>query len=190
MGLRAGPCQMKAYRNLVRKFKRTGLWTDEAHLSLKGGVNSQNCRIWSTENLNEIIQEGLHDKKVTVWSSNTRYDRNHIQPFVRSGRIGSGYWGWMSCAGPGELVRINPQFTSAEYVDMLESLMLPTVRAIYSDNNIDFVHDKVPVVRWPTKSPDLNFIKHLWAAVVRNWENEDNIRTVYALHQSVMSVWE
>ncbi|KAF2887712.1 hypothetical protein ILUMI_18461 [Ignelater luminosus] len=123
-------------------------------------------------------------------SNNTRYDRNHIQPIARSGRIGSGYWGWMSCAGPGKLVRINPQFTSAEYVDVLESLMLPTVRAIYSDNNIDFVHDKAPVVRWPTKSLDLNLIKHLWAAVVRNWENEDNIRTVYALHQSVMSVWE
>ncbi|KAF2888397.1 hypothetical protein ILUMI_17776 [Ignelater luminosus] len=43
------------------------LWIDEAHLSFNGGVNSQTCRIWLTENPDEIIQEDLHNKKVTVW---------------------------------------------------------------------------------------------------------------------------
>lgn len=149
------------------------------------------------------------DFRKTLWrANNTRYDRRHIQPIKRSGRISCGYWGWMSSAGPGELVRISPHFTSAEYVSILEDVMLPTARAIYPDNNIVFIQDNSPVhtarivrewfeehpdiqtVRWPTKSPDLNPIEHLWAAAVRNWGDERNIRTADDLHRNVMSVWE
>lgn len=43
------------------------LFIDEPHFSL----NNQNCRIESSDNLHEIVQEELHDKKVTVWYSFT-----------------------------------------------------------------------------------------------------------------------
>ena len=36
----------------------TILWTDEAHFSLNGEVNTWNCRIWATENPNELYQPG------------------------------------------------------------------------------------------------------------------------------------
>ncbi|KAF2883572.1 hypothetical protein ILUMI_22636 [Ignelater luminosus] len=118
-------------------------------------------------------------------------ERVDLSPFTRRGRISSGYWGWMSSAGPGELARISPHFTAAEYVDVLENVMLPTVRAIYPDNNIVFVHDNSPVhtariVReWFEEHEDIQA-----AAAVRNWENEENIRTVDVLHYNVMRVWE
>lgn len=44
------------------------LMTDEAHFTLSGGVNKQNCRIWGTENPHAIHEEPLHDQKVTVWA--------------------------------------------------------------------------------------------------------------------------
>lgn len=44
------------------------LMTDEAHSTLSGGVNKQNCRIWGTENPHAIHEEPLHDQKVTVWA--------------------------------------------------------------------------------------------------------------------------
>lgn len=44
------------------------LMTDEAHFTLSGGVNKQNCHIWGTENPYEIHETPVHgQKKVTVW---------------------------------------------------------------------------------------------------------------------------
>lgn len=31
------------------------LWTDEAHFFLNSGVDTQNCRMWSTNNPHEIV---------------------------------------------------------------------------------------------------------------------------------------
>ena len=39
----------------------------EAHFTLSGYINKQNCRIWCSEN-NQIIEErSLHPEKDTVW---------------------------------------------------------------------------------------------------------------------------
>nr|CAI5859568.1 unnamed protein product [Callosobruchus analis] len=43
------------------------LMTDEAHFTLSGSANRQNCRIWGTENPHEIHEASLHDQRVTVW---------------------------------------------------------------------------------------------------------------------------
>ena len=40
-----------------------GLWTDEAHFTLRGSVHSPNCRILATENPRTVMQ----DEKVLVW---------------------------------------------------------------------------------------------------------------------------
>lgn len=49
-------------------FWKTILMTDEAHFTLSGGVNKQNCRIWGTDNPHAIHETPLHDQKVTVWA--------------------------------------------------------------------------------------------------------------------------
>jgi Helix-turn-helix domain (DUF4817) len=43
------------------------LFTDEAHFHLNGAVNTHNMRIWSCENPNEVIEQPLHSRKVTVF---------------------------------------------------------------------------------------------------------------------------
>ncbi|GFU82361.1 DUF4817 domain-containing protein [Trichonephila clavipes] len=43
------------------------LWTDEAHFTLQGSVNTHNCRIWANENPRTVVETPLHDEKVTVW---------------------------------------------------------------------------------------------------------------------------
>ncbi|GFU11546.1 DUF4817 domain-containing protein [Trichonephila clavipes] len=43
------------------------LWTDESHFTLRGSVNTHNCRIWATENPRTVVETPLHDEKVTVW---------------------------------------------------------------------------------------------------------------------------
>ena len=41
-----------------------------------------------------------------------------------------GLWGWMSAFGPGEMTEIEGRLTSHQYVDILEHVMLPSVRAM------------------------------------------------------------
>ena len=43
------------------------LWTDEAHFTLGGSVNSHSCRVWATENPRTVVETPLHDEKATVW---------------------------------------------------------------------------------------------------------------------------
>ena len=43
------------------------LWTDEAHFTLEGAVNMQNCRIWGSTKLLIVHQQPLHSVYVTVW---------------------------------------------------------------------------------------------------------------------------
>ncbi|KAF2902805.1 hypothetical protein ILUMI_03380 [Ignelater luminosus] len=58
--------------------------------------------------------------------NNTRYDPSHVHTTNRSGRVTAGYWGWMSCHGPGELVQVSPRFSSQEYITILKDVLLPT----------------------------------------------------------------
>ena len=47
-------------------------FTDEAWFSLSGFVNSQNTRIWSSENPNAIQETPLHPEKIGVWCAISR----------------------------------------------------------------------------------------------------------------------
>ncbi|GFX04187.1 hypothetical protein TNCV_3973361 [Trichonephila clavipes] len=51
-------CAASCLENAVR---------DEAHFSLNGYVNKQNCRIWSEANPQVYIETPLHPEKLTVW---------------------------------------------------------------------------------------------------------------------------
>ena len=93
-------------------------------------------------------------------------------------------------------------------MDILEDVLLPSVRAVYpAPEHIFMVQDNCPVhtsllVRewfeehpsitplfWPAKSPDLNPIEHLWARMTLEWDHK-NERTPSALMEHVREVWE
>ena len=111
-----------------------------------------------------------------------------------------GLWGWMSAFGPGEMTEIEGRLTSHQYVDILEHVMLPSVRAmlipppqqiyIAMDNapihNSQAVkewftdHPEVSRISWPPKSPDMMPIEHLWAKMTKKWDenvprNKENL---------------
>jgi len=49
-------------------FHKKILFSDEAHFWLNGYVNKQNCRIWSEDNPQAIVETPLHPEKLlTVW---------------------------------------------------------------------------------------------------------------------------
>lgn len=124
----------------------------------------------------------------------------------RSGRVCAGLFGWMH-AGVGELVDVGPgRFTGLKYVEILEDVLLPTVRAMFVPDPDPFylVHDNSPihislvVRRWfdehpeitvlphPPRSPDLNPIENVWRVMTRSIENPTRESVVIA----AVEAWE
>ncbi|CAK1590754.1 unnamed protein product [Parnassius mnemosyne] len=48
-------------------FSEKVIFSDEAHFHLDGFVNTQNCRIWDSENPHAIHEKQMHPQRVTVW---------------------------------------------------------------------------------------------------------------------------
>ena len=61
--------------------------------------------------------------------NNSRYDPKHIYEVARSGHVTVNMWGWINLNCVGELTEINGRFTAEQYIEILEEVMLPTVRA-------------------------------------------------------------
>ena len=139
---------------------------------------------------------------------NTRYEEKNISTNRRSGRIDLGFWGWVSGDVVGELVPIEGKFTGEKYLEILEQVLIPTVKSVYSDFHVIFlVEDNSPIHRskivrnwinnrkdiiridWPANSPDLNIIENIWKLVVKDWDitktrNKENLK------EHVIKSWE
>lgn len=139
---------------------------------------------------------------------NTRYDAINITERARSGRLSVCCYGWMWAAGPGELVTIDGYLNAEEYINILETSLLPSVRsyALPEPNDIILVQDRSPIhtshavmswfrqhpefhlIDWPTKGCDMNPIENLWGIMVDDWEVRDITRD--AAERKTREVWE
>ena len=122
----------------------------------------------------------------------SRYDEANIYHIARSGHVTCNTWGWIHLYGVGELTKIEGRFTSDQYLEILEEVMLPSVRsyALPYPEKIIFMQDNCPIhtakiikrwfaeqrdvelLPWPSKACDLNPIEHVWANIVNCWEPE------------------
>ena len=111
--------------------------------------------------------------------------------------------------GPGELVKLPGRFTGNAYLELLEDVLLRTVRAIAipQPEPIILVHDNSPihtsrvvrtwlaqhpeivVINWPAKGCDINPIENLWAIMVREWDVGEQ-HTCQAIETKAFEVWE
>ena len=67
--------------------------------------------------------------KLHCWRPDgTRYARKNIYEVARSGHVTANVWGWIHLYGVGELAEIHGRFNSEQYIEILEEVMLPTVR--------------------------------------------------------------
>ncbi|NSX83578.1 hypothetical protein GOM44_04430 [Wolbachia endosymbiont of Atemnus politus] len=142
----------------------TFFWTDEAHFHLQGHVNTQNCRIWATENPLATHSVPLQPAKVTVWCG-----------FTASFILGPFFYEEIGRSGP-----VTCTITGKRYENLLRNQVIPALQQRACVGSIIFMQDGAPphifnpvkqlltmhfgtriISRhfptvWPPRSPDLN----------------------------------
>lgn len=158
------------------------LWSDETKINLFGSDGVK--RVWR--------QPG------------EEYKDKCVLPTVKHGGGSVMVWGCMSAAGTGELQFIEGTMNANMYCDILKQSMIPSLRrlgrrAVFQHDN-DPKHTsktttallkklRVKVMDWPSMSPDLNPIEHLWG--ILKWKVEERkVSNIHQLRDVVMEEWK
>ena len=138
----------------------------------------------------------------------TRYHPQHVQRTQHSGRVAAQFWGYITAAGPGELVTVPNHMNSDDYIDVLQNVLLPSLQANFPEQNeFLFMHDNSSVhtshktqrwlqehpeivcIEWPPRSPDCNPMEHVWAYMINKWEQRRQDKKKQILVNHVMELW-
>ena len=155
--------------------------------------------LWSDEiKINLFGSDGFKH----VWRRpGEEYKDKCVMPTLKHGGGNVMVWGSMSAAGVGELHFIEGNMDSNMYWEILQLRMISSLQKL--GLRAKFQHDKDPkqtatallkslrvkVMDWPSMSPDLNPIEHLWG--ILKWKVEvRKVLNICQLHDVVMEEWK
>jgi hypothetical protein len=99
----------------------------------------------------------------------------------KSGRFSVNCHAWISRDGLGELYPLSSNFNSQNYLNLLETELLPKIISRFGDSIPIYMHDNAPIhtakiikeflnnfeglaqIDWPVKGADLNLVENIWA---------------------------
>lgn len=200
IGLYGRIARKKPYVNKVNRQKRL----EYARTYREMPLGYWNRVIWSDETKFNLFGS---DGKVMVWRTpKEELDPKCTVPTVKHGGGSVMCWGCFSSAGVGSLVFIDGNMTGEMYREILDKNLFQSTKKLKMGNGWLFQHDNDPKhraaivtnwlnrcrverLKWPSSSPDMNPIEHLWDEIERRMKKHQP-KNVQELKDSLVRVWE
>ncbi|KAK2578395.1 hypothetical protein KPH14_011600 [Odynerus spinipes] len=133
-----------------------------------------------------------------------RVNVRYVKPTVKFGSGNVMVWGCFSRNGPGPIIQIKQIMDRFVYREILQNHMLtfaneqmPIEWLFQHDNDPkhssklikNFVtEENINVVKWPSQSPDLNPIEHMWSYIKRQLGSHSYTNTTELMEQ-IEKIW-
>lgn len=162
--------------------------------------------IWSDETkINRLGSDG----STWVWKKQGGpLEKRMVEPTLKFGGGSLMIWGCMSWDGIGYMIRMEGRMDAELYLSILEDELQQSVEwwgkeiedYIFQQDNDPkhtsglasqwFKDHKFTVLKWPSQSPDLNPIEHLWFYLKKKKKYPEPPKGILELWERVQAEWE
>ena len=164
--------------------------------------------VWSDES--RFTVDGNDGGARVLRKAGERYENRHVKPTTKWGNGSVMIWSCFWAGGFGPLVFADGSVDQDAYVNILSGKFLPWFQKLSEDEDTDFIfqedgatchtgsyttwwknsHSIRRFDYWPTQSPDLNPIEHLWSCLERLIQHRRVfIKNIHELKAALEEVW-